>query len=239
MAVSAPRSEIPQLRAKLLERFDGATLELKHARLHRMLYEAIRDEIVTRYPQADGTFLNSYSQLYIRGQIMAVRRLVDTTKDRPDSLHWIIQTIRSTPQLASRAMMLEAVGSLQQEPDWRRIADADFTARFGASDTPSDEWLAGLQKELKLHGRLVAHYADRQVAHRDPRGRTLKLKYSEVHDALDGIAEVANSVEWLLLHSSTHYTSVLIEGDWQEPFRPALFPFPLDIYRYPDPRGFI
>jgi hypothetical protein len=236
--VSTPPAETPRLRTKLLERFNGVSTELKHARLHRMLYEDMRDEIVTGYPRADATFLNSYSTLYIRGQIMAVRRLVDTHRDKPDSLHWIIQTIRATPPVASRHRLLEAVASRSEDEDWQRIADAEFTARFGSGDTPDDAWLAGLQEELESHGQLVVGYADRQVAHRDPRGRMLKLKYTEVHDALDGIAQVANNVQWLLTYSSTHYGSVSIEGDWQEPFRPALFAFPLDVYRYPDPRGF-
>ena len=117
--------------------------------MHKRIYTELRDEIMKRRANSDATFLNSYSHLYARGQVMMIRRLADRGDDKPRSLWWVIERIRRNRALGSRSALLEPIR--QKHPhDQFFVTDADrvFSERFGEGDLPSDEPLADLQARL-------------------------------------------------------------------------------------------
>ncbi|MGD9705978.1 MAG: hypothetical protein AB7Q42_24105 [Acidimicrobiia bacterium] len=107
-------------------------------------------------------------------------------------------------------------------------ADRSYAARYGG-DEPSDQMLSAMQRSLRQELANVIAFADRQVAHRDPRGLLNTVTYGET---------IANDVSLLLRYTRVDYSLIVIEGDWHECFRPGLFSAPLEVYEWPDPRGF-
>jgi hypothetical protein len=104
--MSAPRSELVRNRAQLLEGLAIVGQQLMTAHLDRVIWHELRDEIVTRFPEADANFLFSYRRLYTHAQAMRVRRLVDQHKDKPHSLHWILAKVGDDPRLAARSVVI-------------------------------------------------------------------------------------------------------------------------------------
>lgn len=237
--LTASPGEVDRLRSELLETLDGIEHEVMYAYVHKQVYTALRDELLVRRPGADATFLNSYSHLYARGQVMMVRRLADRTRGKPLSLWWVIECIRRNPRIASRAALLASVGELYPD-DGFFVAEADrmFSQRFGEDEVPPDEMLASLQERLRAEVETVIEFADRHVAHRDPRGAAQLPTYAEIHAAIDHVAGIVNEVNLMLRNRVVAYEPVTIQGDWQQPFRPALFPLDPSVYCWPDADGF-
>lgn len=232
--MTASPQQIVELRTRALEQLAGIEHELMVAFLNRQIYVELRDEFVARFAHADATFLNSYAGLYARGQIMVVRRLADTNDDKPDSVWWALKRIRNNPAIAARRHYLELAS--EQHPNDATItaeAEHEYTTRYGPAAVPDDATLADMQHRL-VSGVVadVLAFADRRIAHRDPRGPLHEVTYLEVDEALKQVALLANEVSMLLRRSTTDYEYVWIGGDWQECFRPSLFPFGFDAYAY-------
>ncbi len=213
--------------------------EIMHAQVHKQVYCALRDEIVARRPGTDATFLNSYSYLYARGQIMMIRRLADNSRDKPQSLWWLIERTRNNPNLASRQALTDLVR--EQHPDdpfFANDANRVFTEHFGDGELPSDEALESMQRQLLSQLEAVIEFADRHVAHRDPRGARQSVTYGEIHAAIDHVAAVANRLNMLLRNRAVMFEDVIFQGDWQAVFRPTLFPIDPMVYAFPDEEGY-
>lgn len=132
--MTAPPGDIPKLRQNAIEAMARIEQELMIASLNRQLYEEVRSEVVRQHPTSDATFLNSYSGLYARSQMMAIRRLADTD-DSTDSLWQLIQRIRSNPSIASRAAVVERVRERSGD-DNAADADAEFSLRYAGPAGP-------------------------------------------------------------------------------------------------------
>ena len=237
--MAAPPSQIPELRRDALNRLDGIVHELTIAMLNRQIFQAVRDELATRRPTTDATFINSYSGVYARAQVMVVRRLADDHHDEPDSLWWLIQRIKRNPGIASRQLLIERVRSERRDEIW--LDDAlrhEYARMWGTGDVPNEAQLTALQTTITDELAKVLDYADKNVAHRDPRGPMFTLTYSDLHAALDRLAELVNLVCVMLKSEHTMYDDIIIEGDWHECFRPGLFPIPIEAFAYPHPGGF-
>ena len=234
--MSARPREIPALRDGVIDRLVGIGRELMIAHLNRQLYREMRDEIMRLHPTADATFFNSYAGAYWRGQAMLIRRLADPTGGA-DSLWNLIGRIRSNPAIASRKTLVDDVRS-RSLPEIADDADADRSAAYDGADIPSDDLLAEMQDSLTAELKAVTTWATRNVAHRDPRGPLQALTYNEIDDALDHVTRVANAISSMLRYQTTDYSRITIQSDWQECFRPALFPIPAGAYYWPDPSGY-
>lgn len=162
---------------------------------------------------------------------MAIRRFADSHKDKPDSIWWIVERIRVTPSLASRRALTDAVvagrGGDADAFVLERV-NRDFDRLAGDGDLPSTEALGQLQARLKASAKAVVAYADRRIAHLDPRGGRRSLTFTELHQALDEVAAIANVVSVLLTSSHTMFDLVTVQHDWTECFRPGLFPTPIE-----------
>lgn len=224
--MTAPAADLPDLKANILASVAAINQEVTHAYLHRKVYTEVRDEIIARHPQADGTFLNSYSAVYARAQIMAIRRITDKS-EKTGSLWQVIQRLRKNPKLASRSAVIEAVR--EQHPDDEQLlkeVDHYFTAQYGDGEVAADKILAEMQTRLRSTVAKVIQFADRSVAHRDPCGTVRPVTYKEIHDGLDHVAGILNEVNMLLRFTHNAHQLLMIQGDWRKVFRPGLFPMP-------------
>lgn len=224
--MNAPAADLSNLKANILTSVAAINQEVTHAYLHRKVYTEVRDEIIARHPQADGTFINSYSALYARAQIMAIRRITDKSKET-DSLWQVIQRLRNNPKLASRSAVIDAVRE-QHPDDEQLLRDVDhyFTTQYGDGEVVADKVLAEMQTRLRSTVAEVIQFADRSVAHRDPRGAVLSVTYKEIHDGLDHVAGILKEVNMLLRFTHNAHQLLVIQGDWRDVFRPGLFPTP-------------
>jgi hypothetical protein len=111
--------------------------------------------------------------------------------------------------------------------DWR-----DMTERW--RDRP---YRNQIEAAMPLLARLrhIVTWATKTIAHLDPTRPERVPTYHEVGDALDVLASVTRRYQSLLNQSPTVEWAVIIQGDWQAPFRPSLFPLPFSVY--PPPLG--
>ena len=79
--MTVPDKDLRAHRSALVEQLDGVERELMVAHLDRMIWNEMRHEIASRFPNADGTFLSSPSRMYAQSQAMRVRRLADDHDD--------------------------------------------------------------------------------------------------------------------------------------------------------------
>jgi hypothetical protein len=237
--LTAPPGDLARLRLELLAILDEIEHEIMYAYVYKRIYTEMRDEITERRADSDATFLNSYSHLYARGQVMMIRRLADRGDDKPRSLWWVIERIRKNPAIGSRSALLEPIR--QKHPDDQFfVTDADrvYSQRFGEGNLPSDEPLAELQARLLDELVKVIEFADRHVAHRDPRGSASLPTYAEIHAAIDHVAAIVNEINMVLRYKAVAFDDITIQGDWQAVFRPTLFPLDPSVYYWPDQPGY-
>lgn len=223
---------IAEARAALIERLERCQHEITVGYVNRQLFEKLRDEIVARRPESDGTWLNSYRAMYAQSQVMLVRRLADSHRDKPDSIWWIIERIRRTPSLASRTALVNAVVEQrggEADPVILERVHHGFDRLAGPADVPSDRRMTDLQQRLRSCAEIVIAYADRHIAHLDPRATQHDLTFDELHQSLDDVAAIANDVSLILTASTTMFDLVAIPPGWAECFRPGLFPKPIQV----------
>src|SRR5205823_1758870 len=148
----------------VLSRLDSVEREVMLGYLDKHLWTAMRSEIATRRPAADGTWLNHYANLYAAGQAMRIRRLADESRDRPDSLWWLIERVGRNPAIARRQALVEQIASTCPDDEWLvESADRRFTVEHGVGDVPSGDTLAVWQDRLRHELEAVLGFADRQV----------------------------------------------------------------------------
>jgi hypothetical protein len=175
--VTAPPANHDAVFAAWLELLEKVNRQIHVAMLHRKLWTQVRDAVIARHPDADGTLINSYGDVYWDSQVMAVRRLADQYPDRPVSLWWLLERIRRNPEVVTRNRYV-TVGAERyaDEPDsweYQRVVERherDFTDRYGAGAHVDRARIVGWQLELKRELRAVDAHADQWIAHRDPEG---------------------------------------------------------------------
>jgi hypothetical protein len=99
--MTAPNAARDALCSIWRERLAKVQHELYRGFLQQNLWTEIRDEIVRCRPSADATFLVSYTQLYVAGQILLVRRLAEDD-DSTHALASLIPAIKRNPEVATR-----------------------------------------------------------------------------------------------------------------------------------------
>ena len=186
--MTAPPGDIPKLREHVRNTLKGIANELREAYLHKRLYVETRDEFTAKYPEVDHTFLQNYSRIYADRQIMAIRRMVDRSSDRPVSLWWVVERLRKNPEIGNRQDLLREVGE-EHSDDPLKVKEWShhYDSCFGKDEIPSADALEKMQTALCGESHQVdkvKEYADRNVAHKDQRGNQLSLTYADIHGAL-------------------------------------------------------
>lgn len=225
--MTAPPGDIPKLREHVRQTLKSIETELCEAYLHKRLYVETRDEFTAKYPEADHTFLRNYSRIYADRQIMAIRRMVDRSSDKPVSLWWVVEALLKNPEIGNRQDLLREVGQRHsgdpyQVKEWNDYYDSCF----GRDGAPSIDALKKLHTALNGESHQVSkvkEYADRNVAHKDRRGPQLSLTYADIHSALTGLAEVFNQINRLLNWSTACFCLMTVPPTWHTVFGSALF----------------
>lgn len=83
--MAARAAEHDQLLERWREQLAKIERQLYTGFLHQAVWAEVRGEIQRRQPNADATFLVSYSSGYVAGQMLLVRRLADRD---PDPTRW-------------------------------------------------------------------------------------------------------------------------------------------------------
>jgi hypothetical protein len=214
--------------------------QLTRAFLYQQVWTGMRDEIVRRHPQADGTFLVCMSEWYIQSQLMLVRRLADRMS-QPDSLTNLILRIKRRPDVLTRSRFGDDWARTSEDPSELAHGLAVWEDRYADTADPDhlnprmlDEDLARLKAELKV----LTNWATKTIAHLDPKVPERVPVYGEVSEGLAVLADVFNRYENLLNQSVVAFDMVTIQGDWHAPFRPSLFPLDPGIFMWPHPAGY-
>lgn len=227
--MTAPPGDIPTIRANCIERMDVITKELTRCFYHQQIWTQVRDAVVERFPTADSSFINTFSQTYGNSQVMAIRRLVDQ-EEQTQSLWQLYEKVRRNPTVLSRAANVLASAEHFGEPGtWQHAAGAEradesFTHLLGTGPYADPVMIAEYQRLMTEAAADVKAFVDQRVAHLDPAGRLIDVTFGAVHSALDHLAADANRLQVVFTGSSTAYNQVHIVGDWKAPLRSSLFP---------------
>jgi hypothetical protein len=254
--MTAPKAEHDRIFQHWREQLVKIERELFHGFLYQVVWSELRDEIQRRHPEADGTFLVSYSSGYVAGQMLLVRRLTDKAPSS-DSLVSLINRILRQPDIVTRTRYAEQWAANVEAPMERWTGELAWDESF---TDPMERWTAELawdesfadphdperlnvtllEQDLdRLETELehIVTWATKTIAHLDPTQPERVPKYHEVREALDVLAEVTGRYQSLLNQSVTAEWTPAIQGDWQAPFRPSLFPLDFDAY-WPPLGGF-
>lgn len=100
---------------------------------------------------------------------------------------------------------------------WSYFSDPDDPERLdtGILQSNRDHLASGLAH--------ITTWVDKTVAHLDHMPTPRVPLYMEIPEALNLLADVTGHYEDLLPQSVTSDWNVIIQGDWQEPFRSSLF----------------
>jgi hypothetical protein len=235
--MTAPKREHERIVQRWREQLAKIERELFRGFLHQAVWTELRDEIQRRHPDADATFLVSYSSGYVAGQMLLVRRLVDGDR-KSDSLASLIQRIQGNANVVTRTCCVEQW--VAKSKDQRHLAELAWDRAFADPQDPERLNPALLQRDLDRLASELEHivtWATKTIAHLDPRQPERVPKYHEVRDALEVLADVTGRFQSLLNQSVTAEWTPAIQGDWYAPFRPSLFPLPPDVY-WPHPGAY-
>jgi AbiU2 len=238
--MTAPQGQQDHLLQRWREQLAKIREHIIRGFLYQVVWTELREEIQGRRPTADGTFLVSYSAGYVAGQMLLVRRLAD--KDpRSDSLVSLIKRIARNAGVLTRTWYVERWVAESDDAWHRKLAESAWHSQFADPDDPEQLNPSVLQADVDRLATELEHittWATKTIAHLDPRQPERVPTYGEVREALDVLAAVTRRYESLLNQSITDDWVPIIQGDWQAPFRPSLFPLDRDVYRHPPLEGF-
>ncbi len=132
--MTAPRSQHEAVVKKWttwLGQIKGHVLELHH---HRAIWLAISDAISNRAGDTSGVFRAHYTKLYVDGQAMAIRRLVDPKDHDSISLGRLILDIRNQKDVLTRQRYVD----LHVTDDVREWVKENWACR--ATKLFDEEW---------------------------------------------------------------------------------------------------
>jgi hypothetical protein len=205
--------------------------QLRLAHLHQIIWTEVRDAATTVHPDADHTFLWSYSQVYVAAITMAIRRVADT-EPPARSLGRLITSMLAEPEVMTRERYLAAApDDSVGEFVWRWATPEDphhidpehmraDLARLGKARTEADR----ADDETASAMERVLSHADKRLAHMDPGGSPLTMTFAHLREALATVSEIANDYTGLLDYSFEAFDLWAIEGDWHAPLRASLWP---------------
>ncbi len=222
--MTAPPGQHDQLHGKWCEWLEDITthvFNLFHNRaIWREMSEALRQH-------EGGVFLAHYADLYVAGQVMAVRRIADDRADGPTvSLGRLLGDLGRNPGVMSRDryVLMHTTGEDDDAEFWVAHAHKIFDQRFGDGQAlfSSDKNRERLNR-LVVASQVISDFADRLVAHLDSRKLGELPTFEDLDRAIDEVGEVLKEVTLLLTASSLVDPEPTIQEDWKRPFGDALF----------------
>ena len=172
-------------------------------------------------------FLAHYADLYVAGQVMAVRRVADDRASGSTvSLGRLLGDLERNPSVMNRDryVSMHPTGEGDQASFWAGHAEKTFDRCFGASDgLLSGDMNRERVNRLASASQAISDFADRLVAHLDSRGSDELPTFDDLDQAIDEIGVVLQEVTLLLTASSLVNVEPTIQEDWKRPFRGAMF----------------
>jgi hypothetical protein len=223
--MTAPPADHEKILASWCRRLDRIRRQLLMGHLHHSIWTSMRDEIQRLGSEQDLTFLRSYMTMYVEGEVMLVRRVADT-QDDSHSLFTLIDAIQANPGVMTRSRYVKRwaeTGLIEGEAAGEREWDSLFAQQPG-DEAIDPDLLERDKATIKDKLNHLVDWATTTVAHLDPRAPTKVPRYSDIPEALDLLAEITDRYGILLVGSSMSEWTPVVPGDWQEIFRPALFP---------------
>ena len=218
----------------LLEQWRAWLEEIKHNVLalfhHREIFGKMQDALVRQGSPHSGTFSRHYTKIYVDGASMAVRRLAksEARNEQSISLAALITAIgRNRDVLTAQRfveMHLRDGVTVDERAHWRESALRTYERDWGdGAGNLSAVRLAADAHDLVGQSMSVADFANRTIAHIDKRGLVTTPTWGDLNQAIDSIGEMFNRYSLLLSAASWAELVPVIQGDWKDPFRSALF----------------
>lgn len=199
------------------------TIELDVLALHhdRRLWREFDDALACR--DDSDYFRRHYVRLYIAAAAMGVRRLAysgDGTQEI--SLGRLLRELIDHPGELTAARHRELFRDVAMGPDY---GAERFEAEWGDGSGNLDVQRVNTDLEsLKESSESVKRFADRTIAHRDPRGVGEPMPtFDELDRAVDEVGRVFNKYRALIVGSPLSRLEPVVQGDWKAPFRVAVF----------------
>lgn len=225
--MTAPSTDHDRVYASWVKWIEVIKTEIIRAHWHQAVWSDVRDEIQRLYPDADASFLVSYSQLYARAQLVRIRALTDADSDAA-SLRRLIAAIRNNSAVLHFDRYVAVRGDpVEARYDWLRCyGDEEGRLRLALLDGDTER-LDDL-KPIKAHVDENIAHIQRSVHVGDDTHPTVQadrtvLRFQDIRDALAVLGEVCNTYLALLTGSMIGDWSPIIEPDWHEPLRRGLF----------------
>jgi hypothetical protein len=227
--VTAPPADRDRKLADWRRWLEDVRKELVRAYWHQTIWTEVRDAMVRHHSDADGSFIVSYSRLYIDSQVMTIRRVSRPNENR--SLGRIIAAMLADPEILSRERYLAGSASAES---------SDFVWAWATDEDPDHIDSTRLQRDLdRLQGAndeaddaeaeagalaRVLDHADKTVAHMDATAPALTTSYGHLRSALETVADIFNDYGGLLDYSTESFEPIAFGGDWHAPLRASLWP---------------
>lgn len=227
--MTAPPAEHERLLTRWSDWIERITLDLIRGHLHQHVWRSVRDEILRVRPEADQSFLVSYSAIYADGQVMRVRRIADTHPDS-DSLINLLDAIRRNPKVMTRERYADRHAERTGFENGWAMGAAEWDDLFAAQ--PGDEEISGDlvardQRRLTVQLEHLTAWATKTLAHLDPLRPTVIPQYQDISRALDLLAEITGRYSVFIRGWAPSEWKPFMQGDWEAVFRPTLFASPL------------
>lgn len=198
--------------------------EIGSIRFHEIVWTQVRDEIVERYPDGDGTFLAHYSRLYADAQLMAIRRVAEDTDGRgTDSLAHLLRAMQANPKVMTRDRWIALEPMF---PAGSREIDVGSTydERYGdANGHVRPDLIARDLDRVEHVVTAVKRRADTAIAHLDRVDAPAALTYADLRATIADVTAIAEPWVYLLLGAIKGQWVPVITTDWQQPLRDGLF----------------
>jgi len=222
--VTAPPGQHDQLHEQWCEAVEQITTHVFNLFHNRAIWREMSEGL---RQHEGGVFLDHYADLYVAGQVMAVRRLADHQADGPTfSLGRLLGDLERNPAVMNRDrfVLMHTTGEDDDAGFWTTQAQKVFDERFG--DSHGELSLLknrDRQDRLTAASQAISDFADRFVAHLDSRKLEELPTFEDLDMAIDAVGQVLKEVTLLLTAATLVDTEPTIQEDWKRPFREALF----------------
>lgn len=235
--VSAPKAAHDEMYGKWCRWSAAVERELIIGHHHQEMWTEVRDAATKRFPNADHTWLASYSNVYDDAQMALIRRVTDVDPQHTTaSLTRLVRSIRDNPTIMTRTRycaLAESNGTTSREE-----AAADWDALYASPEEPEylNPRMTADDDASLTSGKLedIIQNAHKTVAHLDAAvalaileqrpPELASITFGDIRAALAELAVTANRYHLLLNRNQLHTWTPYTPPPWMEPLGASLFP---------------
>jgi AbiU2 len=203
---------------------DRLRQDLNYVYHHREMWTAVIEAIQTRAPESPATWMSHYTLLYVDGQAMAIRRLIQASGQHSISLGRLMESIERAPDLVSRDAYVQRSPAAYQDEHWVSLAREEYDSKWGDDSGKLD--VAKVRRDrsdINTVAKDVIALADTYVAHITTHARPA-VTFGDLDHAINHTGEVFQHYAGLVTYGSYVLTPAVPE--WQSTFYGPLFDQP-------------